>query len=268
MTAISRRYGFEFFFQLTALVIATIAVHAVYVTTVRPIAAEISRQQVAQIEQDPNYVPERSLYIVIRDFEQETCFILLLWALAIIALKGWDAIGERRVMDRELIPVAEGVSILPEDTREYARPIQALPDELRRLLLPRALLTALHRFASTRNVQDASTAVRSVCNAESDRLDSELALVRYITWAIPSVGFIGTVRGIGSALAEAHKAVEGDITGVTANLGTAFNSTFVALLLSIVLTFVLYQLQQFQERLVMDAQNYADEHLVARLQVR
>ena len=229
MTAISRRYGFEFFFQLTALVLAVIAVHAIYVTTIRPMAEQIERQQAQQIEADPNYVPERSLYVVVRDFEQETCFILLLWALAIMGLKGWDGILERRMLDRQLIPPAEGVSILP---------------------------------------QDASTAVRTVCEAESDRLDSELALVRYIAWAIPSVGFIGTVRGIGAALGEAHKAVEGDITGVTANLGVAFNSTFVALLLSIVLMFVLYQLQQFQERLVLDTQNYCDENLVSRLQVR
>jgi biopolymer transport protein ExbB/TolQ len=268
MTAISRRYGFEFFFELTALVLAVIAVHAIYVTTIRPMAEQVERQQAQQIEADPNYVPERSLYVVVRDFEQETCFILLLWALAIMGLKGWDGILERRMLDRQLIPPAEGVSILPEDTREYARPVQALPPHQRRLLLPRTLLTALHRFASTRNVQDASTAVRAVCEAESDRLDSELALVRYIAWAIPSVGFIGTVRGIGAALGEAHKAVEGDITGVTANLGVAFNSTFVALLLSIVLMFVLYQLQQFQERLVLDTQNYCDENLVSRLQVR
>ncbi|MEM9385259.1 MAG: MotA/TolQ/ExbB proton channel family protein [Pseudomonadota bacterium] len=268
MTGSSRRYGFEFFFQLTALVIVVIAVHAVYVTTVRPLADAIMEQQAQSIEADPNYVPERSVYIVIRDFEQETCFILLLWALAIIGLKGWEALGERRMLDGELIPLAEGLSILPSDTREYARPVQALPDGNRQMLLPRALLTALHRFSSTRNVQDTSTAVRSVCDAESDRLDSELALVRYIAWAIPSVGFIGTVRGIGAALGEAHKAVEGDITGVTANLGVAFNSTFVALLLSIVLMFVLYQLQQFQERLVLDTQSYCDEHLIARLQVR
>jgi biopolymer transport protein ExbB/TolQ len=268
MSASSRRYGFEFFFQLTALVIATIAVHAVYVTTIRPLADEITRQQTAQIEADPNYVPERSIYVVVRDFEQETCFILVLWAFAIIALKVVEATGERRMLDRSLIPRAEGVSILPEDTREYSRPVQALPDGQRAMLLPRALLTALHRFASTRNVQDVSNAVRAVCDAESDRLDSELALVRYIAWAIPSVGFIGTVRGIGAALSEAHKAVEGDITGVTANLGTAFNSTFVALLLSIVLMFVVYQLQQYQERLVLDTQSYCDENLISRLQVR
>src|SRR3546814_16418854 len=77
-----------------------------------------------------------------------------------------------------------------------------------------------------------------------------LAMVRYIAWAIPSIGFIGTVRGIGQALGLAYKAVEGDITGVTSALGLAFNSTLIAMVLSIVLMFVLYQFQLTKDRLV------------------
>ena len=68
-------------------------------------------------------------------------------------------------------------------------------------------------------------------------------MVRYIIWAIPSIGFIGTVRGIGEALSQAHIAVQGDIASMTASLGVAFNSTFVALAVSIFLMFFLHQLQ-------------------------
>ena len=83
----------------------------------------------------------------------------------------------------------------------------------------------------------------SVCDQESERLESELSMIRYIIWAIPSIGFIGTVRGIGEALSQAHIAVEGDIAGMTASLGVAFNSTYVALVVSIFLMFFLHQLQ-------------------------
>ena len=63
-------------------------------------------------------------------------------------------------------------------------------------------------------------------------------MIRYISWAIPSIGFIGTVRGIGEALGQADIAVQGDISGVTQSLGVAFNSTFIALLISIFLMFL------------------------------
>lgn len=257
----------EFIFQLFSLIIAVIITHAVYVSVIRPKANAVLKEQAIQINTNPDYVPERSVYVVIRDFEQESCFILMLWAISLMAHKAYFSIQERKMLQMDLIPAnQEGTSILPEDAREYSRPIQALPEADQTYLLPRALLTALHRFRSTRNIQDVSNALRAVCDSESDRLDSELSMIRYIAWAIPSIGFLGTVRGIGQALGQAHKAVQGDIAGVTQSLGIAFNSTFVALLISILIMFLIHQLQLAQERLVLDSQNYCDTRLIRNLQ--
>ncbi|MDZ7684907.1 MAG: MotA/TolQ/ExbB proton channel family protein [Gammaproteobacteria bacterium] len=262
----SKQISVEFIFQVFSLIIAVIIVHAVYVSIIRPNAREVLEEQAVQINQNPDYVPERSAYVVIRDFEQETCFILMLWAFSLMGYKAWRNVEERKLLQLDLIPLSEGTSILPEDTREYSRPIQALPESQQQYLLPRALLTALHRFRSTRNIQDVSNALRAICESESERLDSELSMIRYIAWAIPSIGFLGTVRGIGQALSQAHQAVQGEIAGVTQSLGVAFNSTFVALLISIVVMFLLHQLQLAQERLVLDAEDYCDNRLVRQLQ--
>jgi len=261
-----KQLSVEFIFQLFSLIIAIIIVHGVYVSIVRPNARAILEEQAVQINKNPNYVPDRSVFVVIRDYEQEACFILALWAMSLMGYKAYLTVQERKMLSLDLIPVGEGTSILPEDTREYSRPIQALPETRQDYLLSRALLTALHRFRSTRNIQDVSSSVREICESESERLDSELAMVRYIAWAIPSIGFLGTVRGIGQALAQAHKAVQGDIAGVTQSLGIAFNSTFVALLISIVVMFLLHQLQLAQERLVLDTEDYCDNRLIRYLQ--
>ena len=262
-----QKYLSEVVYQIFALIIVVIVVHAVYVAVIRPNADIIQQQQTAMQEADEDYVPDRSLYIVMRDFEQETCIILFVWALSMVGMKTARTMRERALLDRELLQVSDGTSILPEDARHYARPVQALPDKEKGYLLPRAILAGLHRFATTRNVQDVAATVRDVCDNESDRLESELAIVRYIAWAIPSIGFLGTVRGIGTALGQAHQAVSGDILGVTVSLGVAFNSTFVALVTSIMLMFVLHQLSLIQDRLVMDSQAYCDDHLINYLQV-
>ena len=262
-----RTYPVEFVLQVVSLIVALILVHAIYVTAVRPKADILLAEQAVAMQEDPNYVQERSAWVIIRDFEQEACFILMLWAMAIMAYKGFLVTREQKLLQMDLVPVSEGTRILSEDARDYARQIQAMPDTGRRLLLPRALLSGLHRFSATRNIQDVSGTAQAVCDAESERLDSELSMVRYIAWAIPSIGFIGTVRGIGEALGQAHKAVEGDIAGVTQSLGVAFNSTFIALLISIVLMFLLHQLQLQQDRLVLDTQTYLDHRLIQHLQV-
>jgi len=129
-------------------------------------------------------------------------------------------------------------------------------------------LSALQRFGSTKSIQDVSQAIREVCETEAERLDSELSMIRYIVWAIPSIGFIGTVRGISQALGQAHRAVEGDIVGVTVSLGVAFNSTFIALVISLFIMFFMHQLQLLQERLVLDSQSYCDINLLRHLAVR
>ena len=260
--------SFESIYQLFSLIVVVILIHAIYVAVIRPKADAVLERQAVLVGQDKSYVTERSVYVLIRDYEQEACFILLFWALAIMGYKGAATLRHRSLLGLDLIPLAEGVRILPEDALAFSRRIEALPPGQRESLLPRTLLAALHRFGSTRNIQDVALAMRASCEAEGERLDAELAMIRYIAWAIPSVGFIGTVRGIGQALGNAHKAVQGDILEVTRSLGVAFNSTLIALLISIVLMFLLHQLQLLQERYVLDTEAYCEERLTRRLHTR
>ncbi len=261
------RLSSEFVFQLFALLIIVILVHAVYVGLIRPSADAVLLAQAELLAAGADFVPQRSIYVVIRDLEQEACFILLLWALAIMGYKARRVMDEQQLLAQRLVDVPAGTSILPEDAREYSRSLEALDEKTQDFLLPRTLLAALQRFATTSSIPAVSNTIREQCEGESDRLDSELSMVRYIAWAIPSIGFIGTVRGIGDALGQAYEAVEGDISGVTASLGVAFNSTFVALVLSIIIMFCLHQLQLSQERLVLGAQRYCDKRLMRHLTV-
>ncbi|GAB1264576.1 hypothetical protein NBRC116493_05920 [Aurantivibrio infirmus] len=258
----------EFIYQLFALIISFIIVHAIFVAVIRPNANAILQEQLEKESSGEPYVVQRSIYVVMKDYEQETCFVLMFWALAIMGFKTRRALEERKMLSEPIINISEGTSVLPEDARELSRPVQALPESKQHLLIPRALIVALQRFGSTRNIGDAGQAIKELCDTESERLDSELAMVRYLAWAIPSIGFIGTVRGIGEALGQAHKAVEGDIAGVTVSLGVAFNSTLIALVISIIVMFFSHQLQLLQERVVLDTQAYCDNKLVRHLRVR
>jgi biopolymer transport protein ExbB/TolQ len=263
----NRPFGisFEFIYQVLSLIVIVIIVHAAYAGVIRPRGDAILAEQAAAQARDTSAVAPRSIYVLIYDWEQEAEIILALWALAIMGFKGTTILRQRRLLSRDLIPLAEGVRILPEDTRELARQIQALPDDQRLSLLPRALLAGLQRFGTTRSVQDVASAVHAYCSAEAERLESELSMIRYIAWAIPSIGFLGTVRGIGDALSQAHLAIEGNIFGVTRSLGVAFNSTLIALLVSLLLMFILHQLQLLQERTILETEAYCEEKLTQRL---
>jgi len=255
----------ELIYQIFSLLIAFIIVHAVYISVIRPQADNFMQQEHELMLADSSYIQKRNFYVVVRDFEQEACFILMIWALSIMAFKGYQSWQQNKLLDIDLLKLPIDLPIGPEDTKQLLQRINELPMRIHHYILPRALKMTVQRFAATQNVHDAATAMRDVCDSESQRLETELSIIRYIAWAIPSVGFIGTVRGIGDALSQANRAMEGDITGVTESLGVAFNSTFIALVISILLMFFIHQLQLLQERLVLDSESYCDMNLISRL---
>ncbi len=261
-----RLFPTELVFQVFSLLVSFIVVHAYYVAVVRPGAESFLTQEWAKLKLDPNYQVPQSLYVILRDYEQEACFVLMFWALAILGYKAYITYRQRQQLDLDLVGLPEGTPVTVDSAQQTSALIRKrLPGPQQGFLLARAMLAAVDRFSVTRSVQDASSVVHNVCDAEAGRLDSELSIIRYIAWAIPSIGFIGTVRGIGDALTQVNRAVSGDITGVTDSLGTAFNSTLIALLVSIVLMFVIHQIQSAQEQLVLETRRYCDDWFVRRL---
>ena len=91
------------------------------------------------------------------------------------------------------------------------------------------------------------------------RYEESYLLPRYISWAVPILGFIGTVLGI-SLAADGIRRIIGsdtgisglssDLSGAIAPLGIAFDTTLIALSLSVVLTLFLSLVQRDEERLL------------------
>ena len=113
----------EFTWTLFSLIFTILAIHASYVAWIRPRGSEIVAAELAHMQKDKSYVPERSFFLVIKDFEQEAEIIHFVWALLIIGFKAELVRRERKLLDRDLIHVPEGIKVLPEDAKDYARQI-------------------------------------------------------------------------------------------------------------------------------------------------
>jgi len=264
----NKRVPFDFFYVAITLLLSVILVRTVYTTVIRPQAEIIKQGWVERWAVEPTFAPKPELMVILHDREPEMCFILAVWAGFILGWRWSLVLRERGLFSHEYIGLSAGQVIFPDDVHEHSRLIEQLPEDQQRRFLPRALKTAMNRFGATRSVQHAADAARDECEFEASRLDAELSLIRFSVWAIPAVGFVGTVRGIGAALQQAHRAAAGDVTGVTQGLGITFNATLVALSLAIVVMFFLHQIQQSQDRLVLDAKTYIDEHLIRHLRER
>jgi biopolymer transport protein ExbB/TolQ len=256
-------------YSISALLLSVIIIHSIWTLLIRPRAEAVLGQhtEIKQGNASHRVLQLRSIYVILKDHEQEICVILCMWSLLLLGRQALLTQKDRKLLDRDYVKIGEAQVVLPEDARVYSRPLEALPRQEQDGFLPRLLMVAYNRFGATRSVQDAAEAVRDECEFESASMDTKLSMVRFTAWAIPAVGFVGTVRGIGAALQEAQGAMGGDISGVTMGLGVTFNATLTALCSCIVVMFWMHQLQQFQDRLVLDCRTYVDRALLRKLRV-
>ena len=97
-----------------------------------------------------------------------------------------------------------------------------------------------------------------------------MSTVHYLAWAIPALGFFGTVRGLAMSLTmagtdKANLPIDAFLSQATRHLNVAFDCTLVALALSLPIMFWLHSVQRDEEALVIDCQQYCLEHLINRI---
>ena len=240
-----------------ALVVSIIVVHLIYVGYIWP-----ESTQVIEAARAAGQSATRDLVVILKDWEQEICIIMMLWGTFMILDKCYAILKDRYLFNVDLL---EGAAEDEGDLVTMLNTLEKLPERIRTTPLVRTLAASLRRFLITEDVQNTSETIDANVEALAVKQEAENSMIRYLIWAIPAIGFIGTVRGIGQALSQADQALAGDIAGMTESLGVAFNSTFVALLISVVLMFLLHQLQRLQDSMVTDTQEYCESFLLNRI---
>ncbi|WP_215396182.1 MotA/TolQ/ExbB proton channel family protein [Rheinheimera oceanensis] len=228
-------------------------VHLFYEGIVRPTAAAILAAEGSS--------GLFSVWVIVKDMEQQVCFSLLLFCLFLMGYKLWRLLDEETLYTRDFLRDYD--KSLPLDVELALSELEASSYKDNPAMA--TWINCIRRFKNTRNVQHAADAIESSVESLAAQLESGNSMVRYIIWAIPSIGFVGTVRGIGQALAQADKALAGDIAGMTASLGVAFNSTLVALFISLILMYFMHILNGRQDTMVLNTQQSCEKHLLAHL---
>ena len=240
-----------------ALVISVIGIHTLYEVLIRP-GALIAQQAV----EAGNTEALRSIFIILKDFEQEACLILMLWATYLVVEKILEITKTNFLFD---VDFCKDTAMTPAGITDLVGDLEKLKPSVKLSPLVRVLRASLRRFLVSNDVHSASEVVESEVAALVAKNEAGNSMIRYLIWAVPSIGFIGTVRGIGEALAKADEALAGNISGMTSSLGVAFNSTLVALFISIFLMFLLHQLQRLQDDLAVSVNAYLQEKVLDRL---
>jgi hypothetical protein len=169
--------------------------------------------------------------------------------LAALALKAADIARQRRRMGGE--PLLSPIPAGGQDPAEAAALVAALPtDDAGETYLARRLREALDLVVRTGSADGLEDHAKYLSDLDAARAAHGYGLVRFVIWAIPIMGFLGTVIGITVAIASLSPTQLENISGVVAGLGTAFDTTATALALSMVLMFLQFLIERSEQRLL------------------
>ncbi len=135
--------------------------------------------------------------------------------------------------------------------------------------LPRMIQRTIDQYSVSGKSDQAISVLNSSLELYMHEIDLRYSMLRYLTWLIPSLGFIGTVMGIMFALqyagVPANAEAEDFLYQVTSRLGVAFTTTLLALIMSAVLVLIQSVIQSKEERALNEAGQYCLDNLILRL---
>ena len=196
--------------------------------------------------------------------EQIACYCCFVWSLFIFLGRYWETRRQSRAFALGFLSTEEGTRILPEDARTLQRQADQLTARYGPFILGNMIRAGLSKLALSRSSLDVRETLKTQAEVDLGRLVSSMATMNYLAWAIPAIGFFGTVRGLAGSMTLAGQGGE-QLRIATEHLTVAFDCTLVALALSLVSMFLIHTLQREEESLVIDCQQYCLEHLVNRI---
>jgi biopolymer transport protein ExbB/TolQ len=198
-------------------------------------------------------------------FIQALSYVLFIYGMLEIIRMSNEVTNEARALRMHLLPEKEQFVLSSDEVQQLK--LKMIEVEKREVFLLTDLIKkACTKFRSNKSTSEAMEVVTNFSSVNLRRAESEQSMIRYIVWAIPSVGFVGTVIGIASSLSMANDITSSDgLDRITAALGIAFDTTLVALVLSLFVMYFYHRLQERVEALHANIESYVIENLVNRI---
>ncbi len=195
------------------------------------------------------------------------CLVLFWCAFAALLTKVLAYGGEMLAFRAELLPHWEGRTVPPSEAGTLLDDVQEASRRVKNTTLGRRVINALDFVDSRQSANDLDDQLRSLADNDDIALENSYSLIRFITWAIPILGFLGTVLGITGAVSNVTPEVlENQLSKVTDGLGVAFDTTAVALALTMVTMFLSFVVERMEQELLEKVNTYADEELAHRFE--
>ncbi len=190
---------------------------------------------------------------------------VVLFCCAISAIVGklfvWRR--ERAALNRSMLAPWDGKPVAAADARKLRDELRRQPEAAQATYLGRRIDGILDFVLNRGSASDLDDQIRTLADNDAMAMEGSYSLIRFISWAIPILGFLGTVLGITGAVAN----IDPDslnLKGVTGGLADAFDTTALALLLTMVLMFFQFSVERMEQGVLDGVDQIVDSELTHR----
>ena len=218
----------------------------------------------------------------------ETIFALILWSLFLILFKWRQYRQQHRAyaaFRNQLLhdSLSKGIYVKNVDERilEISQFMQEQKvKKFQDSVIFRRVRRTLRHLKAIPKKEEITSILNYQAEIDHNRMQSGYTLLNVFIWAIPILGFIGTVFGIGQSIGEfsdfirstdgtdLNAQMRSALGGVTSGLSVAFSTTFIALVGVVPVMMLSSSLRKREEDLLLSVEEYCLEDLLPNLHVR
>lgn len=205
---------------------------------------------------------------------QYAAVLLGFWAVVILVFKRMKLSVQRRALARPVVPENQRFVLTRQTAPDVLTTIHAMADFPDQFLIFRRILIALSSLKNLGRIGDVDEVLQSMADRDESASATSFGMLSGFLWAIPVLGFIGTVLGLANAIGNFSALLtdDSDVAGiigslreVTGGLSTAFETTLVALVIALVLQLWITVQKKAEEEFLDQCQDYCLSQIVSRM---
>lgn len=198
------------------------------------------------------------------------------WSVVILLDKQLKLRLQRQALDYVVVPEDPEFALTPGTVELVIRRVYATADDPRQFVLFNRLLIALANLRNLGRVADVDEILRSQADNDEAAMETSYHMLQGLIWAIPVLGFIGTVLGLSDAIARFGGILQSTadvsqlkeaLRGVTGGLSEAFETTLHGLVAAMVIQLWMTALKVSEESFLDACSEYGLRHVVGRLRL-
>jgi biopolymer transport protein ExbB/TolQ len=197
------------------------------------------------------------------------CVLVVIFgcALGVFIGKLLGVLSERAASSQARLPAWDGKTVPVTNSENMLTSFKKLPGWVQASHLGSRIAAVLVFLTARKSANELDDQLRCLADTDAMNLEASYSLTRFISWAMPILGFLGTVLGITAAISGVDPSqLEQNIGQVTGGLAEAFDTTALALGLTMVVMFFSFVVERAEHRMLGGVDLYVEEELAHRFE--